>query len=110
CIDIGCGVFTSVSGSAPHRIFNIEWRSVIIKGPNIYVPIYFEVRLYEDAQKWDVVYSQIDTMDIQNATIGAQKGLAGPIVQYQCPGSPGNLNPGDMLTFDFAFFCPTSTP
>src|SRR5882724_5170583 len=24
----GCGVFTSVSGSAPNRIFNIEWRAV----------------------------------------------------------------------------------
>ena len=23
-----CGVFTSVSGSAPNRIFNIEWRTV----------------------------------------------------------------------------------
>ena len=24
----GCGVFTSVSGTAPNRIFNIEWRAV----------------------------------------------------------------------------------
>ena len=23
-----CGVFTSVSGTAPNRIFNIEWRTV----------------------------------------------------------------------------------
>src|SRR5205814_9146287 len=27
CLDIGCGVYTSVSGSAPNRIFNIEWRA-----------------------------------------------------------------------------------
>ena len=24
-----CGVFTSVSGSAPDRVFNIEWRTVL---------------------------------------------------------------------------------
>src|SRR5205823_12479316 len=24
----GCGVFTSISGAAPNRIFNIEWRTV----------------------------------------------------------------------------------
>src|SRR6185436_11802900 len=24
----GCGIFTSVSGSAPNRIFNIEWRTI----------------------------------------------------------------------------------
>src|SRR5436190_4944423 len=40
----GCGVFTSVSGAAPNRIFNIEWRAVyLVDGTTVN----FEVRLYE---------------------------------------------------------------
>ena len=27
----GCGIFTSVSGSAPNRIFNIEWRGSVFR-------------------------------------------------------------------------------
>jgi len=42
----GCGVFTSVSGSAPNRIFNIEWRAVYFNDQN--QTANFEVRLYEN--------------------------------------------------------------
>ena len=28
-----CGIFTSVSGTAPNRIFNIEWRTVYFAEP-----------------------------------------------------------------------------
>ena len=30
----GCGIFTSVSGTAPNRIFNIEWRAVYFADHN----------------------------------------------------------------------------
>ena len=30
----GCGIFTSVSGTAPNRIFNIEWRTVYFADHN----------------------------------------------------------------------------
>src|SRR3954453_4909176 len=111
CIDLGCGVYTSVSGSAPNRIFNIEWRAVGLAGPNPFMPIYFEVRLYEGQQKWDIVYSHVDPSDYQHATIGAQKDSTGVVyAQYQCPGSPASLNDGDMLTFSYGYVCPTATP
>ena len=42
----GCGVFTSVSGSAPNRILNIEWRAVYFNDQN--QTANFEVRLYEN--------------------------------------------------------------
>ena len=42
----GCGVFTSVSGSAPNRIFNIEWRAVYFNDNSMTAN--FEVRLYEN--------------------------------------------------------------
>src|SRR5262245_53431670 len=39
------GIYTSVSGSAPNRIFNIEWRAGLYPSPT--VVLNFEVRLYE---------------------------------------------------------------
>jgi hypothetical protein len=41
-----CGIFTSVTGSAPNRIFNIEWRTVLYWDDT--APQNFEVRLYEN--------------------------------------------------------------
>src|ERR1700756_4585502 len=42
-----CGVFTSVSGIAPNRIFNIEWRTVLFANNDSMQN--FEVRFYENA-------------------------------------------------------------
>src|ERR1044071_6346296 len=42
----GCGIFTSVSGSAPNRIFNIEWRTVYFNDHT--QTANFELRLYEN--------------------------------------------------------------
>ena len=43
----GCGIFTSVSGTAPNRIFNIEWHAV--EFANNANTANFEVRLYENS-------------------------------------------------------------
>ena len=50
-----CGVFTSVTGGAPNRIFNIEWRAVVYTDNT--APQNFEVRLYENDpnERFDVV-------------------------------------------------------
>src|SRR5207253_5998184 len=50
-----CGIFTSVTGSAPNRIFNIEWRTVLRDDDA--APQNFEVRLYENDpnQRFDVI-------------------------------------------------------
>src|SRR5689334_8412160 len=52
----GQGVFTSTSGVAPHRIFNIEWRAVPCCG-NGSPSVNFEVRLYEDQNRIDFIYA-----------------------------------------------------
>ena len=59
-----CGVFTSVSGSAPNRIFNIEWRTVLFNDNN--ATQNHEVRLYENDPnlKFEVI---IGTLNPQNA-------------------------------------------
>jgi hypothetical protein len=59
-----CGIFTSVSGSAPNRIFNIEWRTVLYDGSAGQGTQNFEVRLYENGgpdnnQRFDVIYGAI---------------------------------------------------
>ena len=52
----GCGIFTSISGTAPNRIFNIEWHAVRYFS-NVYTAD-FEVRLYENdpGQRFDIIY------------------------------------------------------
>jgi hypothetical protein len=59
-----CGIFTSVSGSAPNRIFNIEWRTVLFNDNN--ATQNHEVRLYENDPnlKFEVI---IGTLNPQNA-------------------------------------------
>ena len=54
-----CGIFTSVTGSAPNRIFNIEWRTVLYWDET--APQNFEVRLYENDPngRFDVVFGTL---------------------------------------------------
>src|SRR5205823_14398737 len=53
----GDGIFTSVSGTAPDRIFNIEWRAHDLD----FVAVQnFEIRLYEDQTRFDVIYGTIN--------------------------------------------------
>src|SRR5262249_25534361 len=55
-----CGIFTSISGTAPNRIFNIEWRAVLF-GNNASREN-FELRIYENSptKRFDVVYGEIN--------------------------------------------------
>ena len=50
----GCGVFTSVTGTAPNREFNIEWRAAYVSHGGT---ANFEVRFYENTPSFfDVFY------------------------------------------------------
>lgn len=66
----GCGVFTSVSGSMPNRIFNVEWRAAPFGGGT--GRDNFEIRIYENStsQRFDFVYGL--TVGSANSTIGVQ--------------------------------------
>jgi hypothetical protein len=54
-----CGIFTSVTGSAPNRIFNIEWRTVLYWDET--APQNFELRLYENDPngRFDVIFGTL---------------------------------------------------
>jgi hypothetical protein len=73
----GCGIFTSVSGSPPDRIFNIEWRTVLYATGGRTPNVHHEVRLYENPNqnlRFDVIYGDIDpTGATQMWVAGVQK-------------------------------------
>ena len=85
-----CGIFTSVSGTAPNRIFNVEWRAV--RFANLMDTENFEVRLYESHpfQRFDVIYGTLNDVTTDD-TAGVQGDSA-----------------GGFLTEDFCNATPTS--
>jgi subtilisin family serine protease len=104
----GCGVFTSVSGTAPNRIFNIEWRAVYFND-NL-MTANFEVRLYENDpnKRFDFIFGTVQPGSDQLFVSGVQ-GAAGAFTQDFCdanppgPGSRSYTCPGGLPT-------PTPTP
>ncbi|HYO49833.1 MAG TPA: S-layer homology domain-containing protein, partial [Chloroflexia bacterium] len=98
-----CGVYTSVSGSAPNRIFNLEWRAQVLSNSTA---ANFEIRMYESENRFDFVYGTVVAAG-NGATIGVQRdGVTA--TEYACD-MPGSVTPGFMLTFT-APACPTVTP
>jgi hypothetical protein len=70
-----CGVFTSVSGNAPNRIFNIEWRAVYFADNASTAN--FEARLYENGGpnndlRFDVVIGTVQAGADHNYVSGVQ--------------------------------------
>jgi len=92
-----CGVFTSVTGSAPNRIFNIEWRTVLYWDET--APQNFEVRLYENDPngRFDLVFATLTPPDI------------GPLERAWVSGVQGNGSQG-FYTEDFCICWPDSPP
>lgn len=92
----GCGIFTSVSGTAPNRIFNIEWRTVLYA--DVTAPQNFEVRLYENDpnQRFDVIMGTLTPSNV-------------PIERQWVSGVQGDGNLG-FYTADFCICWPDSPP
>ena len=80
-----CGVFTSVTGTAPNRIFNIEWRAVYFADPT--GTANFELRLYEGqtSLRRDLRHSGKRQ---HSATAGVQRDNT-CFAQYFCNGDGG---------------------
>ena len=88
----GSGIFTSTSGTAPNRIFNIEWRATYYANGN---SVNFEIRLYEGQTRFDVIYGILNDTG-SSATVGVQKDNS-TFLSYECDSSV--LSPGLQLTF-----------
>ena len=81
-VNSGFGIFTSISGTAPNRIFNIEWRAQYFPGSG---SANFELRLYEGQSRFDVIYGTVDNGNT-SATAGVQRDDT-TFVQYFCNGA-----------------------
>jgi hypothetical protein len=92
----GEGIFTSVSGVAPNRIFNIEWRASTLGKPA--GSLNFEIRLYEGQRRFDIIYGAVPNNGF-DATVGVQRAgaadAAGSFTQYEC--RTGGLRNGQMI-------------
>ena len=92
-VNSGFGIFTSVSGTAPNRIFNIEWRAQYFPGSG---SANFELRLYEGQSRFDVIYGQVDNGNT-SATAGVQKNDTA-FTQYFCNGTGSAATGGQSYT------------
>src|SRR5207249_562209 len=90
---VGEGIFTSISGDAPNRIFNIEWRAHYIDGSG---SINFEVRLYENMEKFDLIYGAVPEGG-SSATVGVQRDTGSSYTQQAC--NVSDLSSGLRITF-----------
>ena len=99
-----CGVFTSVSGTAPNRIFNIEWRTVYFADPT--TTANYELRLYEGQRLFVVIYGAVASGNT-SATAGVQRDTF--LTQYFCNGSVGAATGGQYYIY-VPRPCPTPTP
>ena len=89
CTPGPCGVFTSVSGTAPNRVFNVEWRATLFTGG---ASVNFEVRLYENSpQQFEYVYGP------GAAAPGAAVGIGRDDATSVC--YTGSLSPGLKLAW-----------
>jgi hypothetical protein len=101
-VNSGFGIFTSISGTAPNRIFNIEWRAQYFPGSG---NANFELRLYEGQTRFDVIYGTVSGGNT-SATAGVQRDNA-CFNEYFCNGSGGPATGGWALV---PAGSPTPTP
>src|SRR6476646_1003793 len=104
-----CGVFTSVTGTAPNRQFNIEWRAVHFADTT--AAANFEVVLYESVTSFDVIYGATSDSGLDE-TSGVQAGPGGPATTFSC--GTATLTNGLKVTYTCAAGgaspTPTATP
>ena len=100
-----CGIFISISGTAPNRIFNIEWRAVYFA--NTASPANHELRLYEGQSRFDVIYGTVASGN-SGATAGVQKDDS-TFDQYFCNGSGGAATGGQSYILQSCSPSPTPT-
>ena len=102
-----CGVFTSVTGTAPNRQFNIEWRAVHFADTT--TSVNFEVVLNESQTSFDVIYGATSDSGLDE-TSGVQASSTGPATTFSC--GTATLTSGLKVTYNCSGGgqSPTPTP
>ena len=110
------GIFTSISGSAPNRVFNIEWRAAYyFWTPTTNIPLNFEVRLYEGQTAFDLVYGTITPKSTANdgpLSVGVQKNTSFYTLEGCDPtgGTSPPVSSGQVYHYTLGNGCPIATP
>src|SRR5205807_3385435 len=102
-----CGIFTSVTGTAPNRQFNVEWRAVHAD-PETANPANFEIVFYENTTGFFDIFYGATSDDGINATSGVQASGAGPATTFSCGGAA--LTNGLKVTYVCPGVSPTPAP
>ena len=104
-----CGIFTSTTGTAPNRQFNIEWRAVHFADTT--TSVNFEVVFYENSSSFfDIFYGATNDSG-SDETSGVQESATGPATTFSC--GTGTLTNGLKVTYTCtggASPTPTPTP
>lgn len=100
------GIFTSVTDpdndpNTANRIFNIEWRASFIgTTPG---SLDFEIRLYEDQNRFDIVYNTVagngQGPNSERATIGVQRATGSTFTEYSSGCNFNAVRSGQALVF-----------
>ena len=76
-----CGIFTSTTGTAPNRQFNVEWRAVHFADTT--TSVNFEVVFSENQSSFDVIYGATSDSGLDE-TSGVQASSTGPATTFSC--------------------------
>jgi hypothetical protein len=76
----GSGIFTSVTGTAPQRTFNIEWRVTQFSGTG---STRFQIRFFEGFDHFEFIYGP--TTGVFTGAIGVQQHQSGAATQFGGP-------------------------
>jgi Kelch motif/Galactose oxidase, central domain len=114
CADVTCatcGIFTTTTGSAPDRVFYIEWRTEYFNQPG--TTLNYEIALYENGNPpFRYIYNTITPAGVPNDSelVVGQKHDETCFTEFGCDVTGGTLPPvssGQALT---AVAAPTPTP
>ena len=100
------GILTSVTGSAPTRVFNIEWRACIYDLGTCAGRVNFEIKFFENRSDFEVLYGTVEGGG-ETTTVGVQRNSE-QASQFSCY-TQNSLSFGLKLTFSQPA-CTTPTP
>lgn len=90
------GIYTSTTGSAPNRIFNIEWRAEYFAPTSNAIVVNFEARIFEGQQRVDFIYGSVQNNGV-SASIGVQSFPTTQATTFSC--NTGGLSSGLGISF-----------
>jgi hypothetical protein len=113
----GYGIFTSVSGTAPNRIFNVEWRTAYYNSAATAPTINYEVRLYEGQTAFDVIYATVPPTftppSARTLSVGVQRTNTTQFTLVGCDSTGGGSPPvssGQLYHYTLGGCNPSPTP